>query len=57
MTNDECIKGLEDALTRLSNIVEHRLGAYSDDTNQAVRDEGQLIHGWVRAAQEHRSGS
>jgi hypothetical protein len=57
MTNDERIKGLEDALTRLSNIVEHRLGAYADDRNQVVRDEGDLIHGWARAAQEHRAGS
>jgi hypothetical protein len=57
MTSDERIKGLEDALTHLSNIVEHRLGAYADDINQAVRDEGDLIHGWARAAQEHRSGS
>jgi hypothetical protein len=57
MTNDERIKGLEDAVTRLSNIVEHRLGAYANDLNQAVRDEGDLIHGWARAAQEHRAGT
>jgi hypothetical protein len=57
MTNDERIKGLEDAVASLSNIVEHRLGAYGDDLNQAVQDEGELIHGWARAAQEHRAGS
>jgi hypothetical protein len=57
MTNDERIRGLEDAVTRLSNIVEHRLGAYAADLNQAVRDEGELIHGWARAAQEPRAGS
>lgn len=56
MTNEDRLQGLEDAVTRLSNIVEHRLGAYADDLNQAVRDEGDLIHGWARAAQEHRSG-
>jgi hypothetical protein len=57
MTNDDRLEGLEDAVVRLSNILEHRLGFYPDDLNQAVRDEGQLIHAWARAVQEHRSGT
>lgn len=57
MTNEDRLEGLEDAVTRLSNIMEHRLGFYADDLNQVVRDEGQLIHGWARAVQEHRAGT
>lgn len=57
MTNEERITGLEDAVTHLTNIMEHRTGSYAADVNQAVVDQGAQIHSWARAVQEHRAGT
>ncbi len=58
MTLEERIAGLEDAVIRLSNIMEFRLGPYAaNTTDQRVVAEGEEIHAWARAVQERRAGS
>ncbi len=47
MTNEERIAGLEDAVIRLSHIVELRSGAYGADVQAGVRHDGEHIHRWA----------
>ena len=56
MTNEERIAELEDAVIRLSNISELD-GAYADSVNPARRANGEAIHRWAKAVQEHRAGT
>jgi hypothetical protein len=49
MTLEERIAGLEDAVIRLSHIVELRSGHYDADVNPSVRHEGEHIHRWAES--------
>jgi hypothetical protein len=57
MTNDERIAGLEDAVIRLSHIMELKYGAFASDVNTRVVGEGEQIHRWAKSVQEHRAGT
>lgn len=57
MTNEERIAGLEDALIRLSRIVELRLGPYAADLNAGVAAEGEQIHRWAQSVEDHWAGA
>jgi hypothetical protein len=54
MTNEERIRGLEDAVMNLSNILEARGGAYGRELSGNVPIYGAQIHQWVAAVRAHR---
>ena len=56
MTNEERIRGIEDAVIHLSDILEARLGPYGRDQHLAVPGYGKQIHQWVASVNARRSG-
>lgn len=54
MTMEERIAELEDAVVRLSCIVELRSGPYSKDANARVEHEGGLVRRWVESLEAQR---
>ena len=57
MTNEERIKGLEDAVILLSKIDQARLGPYAADRCAGVPVYGSQINDWIRSVQEHQAGT
>jgi hypothetical protein len=54
MTLEERIAEIEDAVVRLSCIVELRSGPYSKHGNARVEHEGGLVRGWVESPETQR---
>jgi hypothetical protein len=57
MTIEDRINELEDAVIRISYVLELKTGKYSDDSHPTIRDEGQHLAAWARAIQERRAGT
>jgi hypothetical protein len=55
MTNEERIDGLEDAVIRLSKVLEFKFGAYADHVDQRVVGEGGQIRRWAKSVEDHRA--
>jgi hypothetical protein len=55
MTNEERIRGVEDAVILLSNISEARFGPFSLDQCRGVPGYGERIHDWMSAVNAHRA--
>ena len=55
MTNEERIRGLEDAVILLSNIDQARFGAYAKDQCQGVPRYGAQVRKWIGKVNAHRA--
>jgi hypothetical protein len=54
MTLEERVAGLEEAVIRLSNILELD-GAYANSVDPARRGNGEAIHRWAKSVADHRA--
>jgi hypothetical protein len=55
MTDEERIRGLEDAVMNLNKIVRLRTGAYEIEQGQPeIRRMGEVIHRWIESVLAHR---
>jgi len=57
MTHEERIRGLEDAVIRLSNIQEFRFGPYAIDITPGVSGEGEQVRRWAKSVEDRRAGT
>ena len=58
MTNEERIRGLEDAVLNLSRILELKSGFYADEQmNPEFADNGAEIHCWAKSVVDRLAGT
>jgi hypothetical protein len=55
MTNEERIRGVENAAISFSNILEAKSGQYARDLNDNIRLWGGQIHEWMEDVADHRN--
>jgi RecA-family ATPase len=55
MTNEERIRGVEDAVIVLTSLLEAKGGPFVRDVNPSVSGSGALIHLWMASVKAHRA--
>jgi hypothetical protein len=55
MTNEERIRGVEDAVILLTNILEAKSGSFVRDVSSSVSGPGERLHQWMASVKAHRS--
>jgi hypothetical protein len=55
MTNEERIRGVEDAVILLTHVLEEKTGPFVRDVNPTVSGSGALIHLWMASVKAHRA--